>query len=118
MTFPEPTLHHRQPGDFLLRRDGDGLVGIVASTEHLTVGTMSLPGGKKTAVDSHGGDECLYVTEGVLNVHVPDSAQWLELAPGDGFYCPEGVARQYRNLGRKPVEAVFGIAPRWHSELA
>ena len=39
---PEPTLHHRRPSDFVWRRDGNALVGIVASTEHLTVGNLSL----------------------------------------------------------------------------
>ena len=39
---PEPTLHLRTTSDILWRRDGDALVGIAVSTEHLTVGTISL----------------------------------------------------------------------------
>ena len=111
----EPTLHHRKESDVLWRLDGDALVGIIVSTEHLTMGSISLMPGKRSAVEAHGGDECVYVTDGVLGVRTFDSfgTGWLELSPGDGFYCPEGVSHQYFNVGDEPARAVFGVAPRW-----
>jgi quercetin dioxygenase-like cupin family protein len=111
----EPTLHHRRESDVLWRLDGDALVGIIASTEHLTVGSLSLMPGKRSAVEAHGGDECLYVSEGTLHVRTFDApgTGWLELQPGDGFFCPEGASHQYFNVGDEPAKAVFGVAPRW-----
>lgn len=112
---PEPTLHHRTKSDILWRRDGDALVGIVVSTEHLTVGTFSLLPGRHGDIEKHGGDETVYVLEGVLNVRAwPDgSPGWYELHPGDGFYCPAGTPHRYSNIGSDVVKAVFGVAPRW-----
>lgn len=113
----EPTLHHRSPREFVYRRDGDAVVGIVVTTEHLTVGTMSLLPGGRSEVETHGGDECLYVLEGVLNVRVWNDGvpEWLELHPADGFYCPQGAPHQYYNIGSGVVKAVFGVAPAWRA---
>jgi quercetin dioxygenase-like cupin family protein len=112
---PEPTLHHRTSRDLLWRRDGDALVGIVVSTEHLTVGTLSLLPGQHSSVEEHGGDETLYVLEGVLNVRTwgVGSDGWHEVHPGDGFYCPAGTTHRYSNIGGEVVRATFGVAPRW-----
>jgi quercetin dioxygenase-like cupin family protein len=115
MVLPAPTLHHVRARDFLWRRDGDALVGIVVTTEHLTVASLSLLPGKRSAIESHGGDESLYVLEGELNIRAwsNGSSKWLELRPGDGFYCPEGTPHQYHNIGSVPAKAVFGVAPNW-----
>jgi quercetin dioxygenase-like cupin family protein len=109
------TLHLRRGEDRIWRLDGDALVGIIVSTEHLTVGSLSLMPGKRSAVETHGGDECLYVTEGVLHVQTSagDGAGWHELRPGDGFYCPDGISHQYFNVGDSPAAALFGVAPNW-----
>jgi quercetin dioxygenase-like cupin family protein len=113
--LPEPTLHHRTASDILWRRDGDALVGITVSTEHLTVGTLSLLPGQHGDPEEHGGDETLYVLEGVLNVRTwsDGSEGWHELHPGDGFYCPAGTPHRYSNVGGGIVRAAFGVAPRW-----
>src|SRR5262249_50869724 len=61
--------------DLLWELDGDDhsvLTGLFASTEHLTVGRTTIPGGRPSRVQRHGGDECLYVVSGVLRVHTPD----------------------------------------------
>lgn len=111
---PAQTLHHRRESDFHWRRHGDALVGIVVSTEHLTVGRMSLLPGRRSDVEQHGGDECVYVLEGVLNVRCwSDSggADWVELHPGDGYYCPLGTPHRYYNYGSSTATAVFGVAP-------
>lgn len=109
------TLHLRRSEDLLWRLDGDALVGIIISTEHLTVGSLSVMPGKRSSVEAHGGDECLYVTEGVLHVRTfgDPSSGWHELKAGDGLYCPEGTSHQYFNIGDQPAAAVFGVAPRW-----
>lgn len=112
----EPTLHLRTASDTLWRRDGDALVGIAVSTEHLTVGTLSLLPGHHSDTREHGGDETLYVLEGVLNVRTGSngSEMWHEVHPGDGFYCPAGTPHRYSNVGGGIARAAFGVAPRWH----
>jgi quercetin dioxygenase-like cupin family protein len=115
MPTPDPTLHLRRKHEALWRLDGNALVGVIVSTEHLTMGSLSLMPGKRSAVEMHGGDESIYVTSGVLHVRTvaQEGAGWHELHPSDGFYCPEGVRHQYFNIGSEPATAMFGVAPRW-----
>ncbi|HEY8454644.1 MAG TPA: cupin domain-containing protein [Actinopolymorphaceae bacterium] len=92
------------------------VVGLLASTEHLTVGVAELLPGARGDVERHPGEEALYVTRGRLNIHVPEgcsNGSWLELTPGDGFFVPAGVAHQYYNWSAEPVEFVFGVAPHY-----
>lgn len=91
------------------------LVGLLASTEHLTVGKVALLPGQKNDPLAHGGDEGLYLIEGVLNIHLPenDGQRWFELTPGDGFYIPQGIPHQYYNVSRQPASFIFGVAPKY-----
>jgi quercetin dioxygenase-like cupin family protein len=94
-------------------------VGVWASTEHLTVGTICLLPGQHTEAQAHGGDESLYVLAGTLNVRTPENngQRWFELKPRDGFYLPAGVPHQYYNVSAEPVRLIFGVAPRYLIEL-
>ena len=87
--------------------------GLYCATEHLTVGRTSILTGKRTGMETHKGDECIYVLSGSLNIHVPDAEGqvWFELNPRDGFYIPAGYHHQYYNMGQGNAEFVFGIAP-------
>jgi quercetin dioxygenase-like cupin family protein len=102
--------------DILWRLEGERyqtLVGILVSTEHLTVGRLRLLPGQRTDVQIHGGDESLYVLEGCLNVRIRETSGpgWFELGQGDGFFLPEGTLHQYYNLSDQPAELIFGVAP-------
>ena len=108
--------------DMLWRLEGNEqqlLVGILAATEHLTVGKMQLLAGQRSDVEVHGGDESLYLLEGALNVRVPenDGPRWFELSPGDGFFVPEGAPHQYYNLSGAPTSFLCGIAPRYSPDI-
>ena len=89
------------------------LVGLLCATEHLTVGKMILLPGQRTAVQTHNGDESIYLLEGTLNMLCPekDGQRWFELNPQDGFYIPAGSPHQYYNYTDKPVTLIFGVAP-------
>ena len=54
--------------DSVWRLDRDVLVGLLVSTEHLTVGTVTVPAGHTSLAESHDGEELLYVTRGELRV--------------------------------------------------
>ncbi len=112
------TMKVLRDADVLWRLEGQEqqiLVGILASTEHLTVGKVHLLPGQHTDVQSHGGDEGLYLLEGKLNVRVPENGEqrWFELKPGDGFYIPEGTPHQYYNISNQPTVHLFGVAPSY-----
>jgi quercetin dioxygenase-like cupin family protein len=112
----EFSLRVLRAADVLWRLEGaqqQMLVGILAATEHLTVGQVQLLAGRQSDVHCHAGDESLYLLEGTLNVRVPDNGgqRWFELKPGDGFYVPEGVPHQYYNITDRPANFLFAVAP-------
>ena len=94
------------------------LVGVWASTEHLTVGQIELLPGQHTGPRQHGGDASVYVLSGTLNVRIPDGdgPHWFELGPRDGFYLPQGVRYQYYNMTGQPARLLFGVAPCYQPE--
>lgn len=105
--------------DLLWRYEGQQnqvLVGLFCSTEYLTVGKLLLLPGQKSDVFTHSGDKSLYVADGVLNVLCPgqeSGPKWFELQPQDGFYFPAGAPHQFYNLTDRPVQVVFGVAPKY-----
>jgi quercetin dioxygenase-like cupin family protein len=90
-------------------------VGLYCATEHLTSGRLRLLPGQCSEIEVHGGDEGLYLLSGSLNILAPEmeGQNWFELHPKDGFYVPAGAPHQYHNVGSTPVEALFGVAPRY-----
>ncbi len=92
---------------------GQFLVGLLASTEHLTVGKGIVLPGHMGRHESHSGDEGLYVLEGTLNLFLPEAEgqSWYELHAGDGFYLPEGVPHEYHNRDGERAVFLFGVGP-------
>ncbi len=110
------TIRTLRESDLLWRLEGKEaqvLVGILISTDHLTVGKIHLLPGQRSDVQIHGGDESLYLLQGSLNIRLPEGAgqNWFELKPGDGFYVPQGTAHQYYSLSDRPVDFIFAVAP-------
>jgi quercetin dioxygenase-like cupin family protein len=87
------------------------LVGLLVSTEHLTVGTVTVPAGQESAVEAHDGEELVVCLRGALHV----SAGGIEatLGPRDAFLVPAGTPHAYRAGGTAVAEAIFGVAPRY-----
>jgi len=110
---PPGTLRVVRDADVVYRLEGDALVGLLASTEHVTVATLTLPPGGVAPAHAHGGDEVLYVRSGTLHVRAwhGDGAQVFELGADDAAFVPAGDAHEYRNYGSAPVEAIVGVAP-------
>ncbi len=112
----ESTIQVLREEDYLLRYEGEEhrvLVGLLAATEHLTVGKLYLRPGEQSDVQIHGGDEGLYLLEGTLQIHCPErnGQSWFELNPQDGFYIPTGEPHQYFNMTDQPVSLLFCVAP-------
>jgi quercetin dioxygenase-like cupin family protein len=100
-----------RPADATWRLDTGVLVGLLVSTEHLTVATLRVPAERASAVESHAGDEFLYVTAGKLRVRANGADATLE--PGDGFYLPAGVPHSYEADDAEVGEAILGVAPEY-----
>ncbi len=112
------TIHPMRDADLLLsldRQTQGAYTGLYCATDQLTAGKTTLLSGKRTGMERHKGDECLYVVSGILNIHVPDAEGqvWFELNPRDGFYIPAGFDHQYFNMTGDKVEFVFGVAPEY-----
>jgi quercetin dioxygenase-like cupin family protein len=95
--------------DAVWQLDRDVLVGLLVSTEHLTVGTLTVPVGGTSIEESHDGEELLYVTRGSLRVEA--GGVEADLSPGDAFFVPAGIPHRYAAAGDRVAEAIFGVAP-------
>lgn len=112
------TIYPIRSTDILWRLEGTDrplLVGILASTEHLTVGRIDLQPGQRSDISCHGGDEAIYVLSGTVNIrpHGASGPGWLELHEKDGAFLPAGTPHQYYNISGKPASLMFGVAPSY-----
>ena len=108
------------PDEILWRLEGTERpvpVGILLSTQELTVGVVELLPGTSTDARMHAGDLALYVLEGRVNVELPagdgSAARWFELNAADGFFAPMGTPHRYRNVSDRPTRFLFGVAPTY-----
>ena len=112
------TIQVLRESDLLWRLEGEKqqvLTGLLAATEHFTVGKIYLLPGQQSDIQIHGGDESLYLLEGTLNLRLPENEgqRWFELNPQDGFYIPQDTPHQYYNISNQPVTLIFGVAPKY-----
>jgi quercetin dioxygenase-like cupin family protein len=109
------TLRCLERRDAVWRRDLGVLVGLLASTEHLTAGLLEVDPGQAAAPHAHAGDEIVYVTDGTLHVRAWNGTDVhvFEIEPDDACYIPEGCQHEYRNYGAITARAVFGVAPTY-----
>lgn len=120
LTPPSPadqpgTLWRLGQRDIVWRRDLGVLVGLLASTEHLTAGVIELDPGQRAAAHTHAGDQVLYTTHGTVTVRVwhDGDTRVFESGPHGVCYIPAGCQHEYRNYGGSMARAVFGVAPAY-----
>lgn len=95
--------------------DPRALTGIIASTDQLTAAEVVLAPGGRTSAKDHGGDAVIYVERGRANLALPEKEDggpdWFELAPGDGYFLPQGSTYQLYNMGTETAGLYIGVAP-------
>ncbi len=101
------------------RLEGDALVGLIASTDQLTVASVRLVPGGTTDPVTRGGDTLVLVEDGTVRVHVESTgeADIFELARWDAAYVPRGASYRIEGAGDGPADAVIGVAPVYHSAV-
>jgi quercetin dioxygenase-like cupin family protein len=111
---PQRTLRVIGDADVVWRREGDALVGLLASTEHLTAAVLDLGPGATAPAHAHDGDEVLYVLDGTIHVRAwhGDETHVFELGPRDACYLPTGCRHEYRAF-TGAVRALVGVAPSY-----
>lgn len=116
------TLHVIRDDDDILwelaGQEGNVLVGIYVSTEHLTAGKVVLRPGGRSGIRRHGGDMSLQVLSGPIHVLLPDGGgpqdeRWFELEKGDGFFVPRGTRYELFEVSGHEASLLFGVAPRY-----
>jgi len=102
-------------GDYLYEIVGETRpmrVGLVCSTDMLTVGIIDLHVGQEGELITHPGDKVLYCLEGRANVYLPDdSPNWWEMRPGDSAFIPGGTRHAFFNTSDAMAKLTFGVAP-------
>ncbi|MGH8263310.1 MAG: cupin domain-containing protein [Steroidobacteraceae bacterium] len=108
------TLHRIGTRERSLRLEGEIVVGLIASTEHLTVAELKVPSGVAGEKTAHGGDAMIVGLTGELMIrtHWKSQAATFELGPRDAVFIPE--TGQYEILSFSgPASALLGVAPRY-----
>lgn len=112
---PAGTMRVIRQQDRSHRLEGDALVGVVASTEHLTVATVRLVPGATSSRVTRGGDTLVFVESGALVVvsEWEGEAETFRLGPWDAAYLPVGSSYRLEGSGEGPVDAIVGVAPAY-----
>ena len=86
------------------------LVGIMASTEHLTAGKIRFLGGQRSCEYQHNGEKVVFVEAGNLHVEFPETKRWVELEAFDGVRIPAGVRHSFYNMSSDYADSLFSVA--------
>jgi mannose-6-phosphate isomerase-like protein (cupin superfamily) len=117
---PDATMRVVRDSDLVWGLEGSRqqlLVGLIASTKHLTVAHGRILPGAESDSQTHRGDLALYQKSGTLHIRVPenDGDRSFLLKPGDGLYLPEDTPFFYYNTGDTPADFLFAVAPAYGS---
>ncbi len=109
---PATTLHRVTRDAYTLRMEGELVVGIIASTEHLTVAHIAVPAGAEGGVTRHAGDALIFALDGELMIRTTwqNESNTVEMGPRDAVFLPQGSSYEILNFAG-PANALLGTAP-------
>jgi mannose-6-phosphate isomerase-like protein (cupin superfamily) len=105
-------------GDIHYRLAGDALIGLMLSTEQLTVANLSVAPGGTSSIQQRGGDEIVFGLSGVVHLRAwfDDRTHVFELRQHEACYLPAGTQFEYRNYSGSTSTALLGVAPKFLPE--
>lgn len=109
------TMRVIRPGDRSHRLEGDALVGLIASTDQLTVASVRIvPGATSDSVE-RGGDTLVFVEDGTVRVSVDWAGEQsvFALDRWDAAYVPHGGRYRIEGAGNAPADVIVGTAPSY-----
>jgi len=108
------TLRPIDPRQIHYRLAGDALIGLLSSTDRLTVANLSLSPGGTSSIQRRGGDEVIFGLSGVIHVRAwyADQTHVFELAAEQACFLPAGSVHEYRNYSGATATALLGVAPK------
>ena len=111
---PVGTLRRVPAAELEWRIEGELQVGLIASSEHLTVAHLEVPSGAQGSPTAHGGDALLFGLDGELMVRTwwQDQSTTFEMGYRDAVYLPQGARYEVLNFGGT-AQALLGVAPRY-----
>ena len=115
---PAASLMPRPPETWVWHRDGDVSLGIVASTEHLTVGVAHVPPAGRSRQVGYGGDALLLGLDGELHVRCwqAEKSQVFVVGHRDAVFLPEGCKWELMSFGAG-ARALIGVSPSFLPRL-
>jgi quercetin dioxygenase-like cupin family protein len=90
-------------------RENVTLIGLLVSTQRLTVGESRLLPGQRTDEVTHQSPMTMFVQEGSLRVQLPTTGEWLEANAQDGVYLPANTPHWLINADNAPATALFQV---------
>lgn len=113
---PGPDFTVVRHADLSWRYEEGLLVGIVASTPHLTVATIEIDPGVHGRPTEHGGDALLVGITGSVFVRTrfDGHTATVEVDPMDAVFLPQGTSYEILSFAG-PASAVLGVAPSYLS---
>ncbi len=114
-TYPaRSTLKRLTKSDQSLRVEGDLTVGIIVSSEHLTVADIEVAGGAQGLPTKHDGDALLFGLHGEVMIRArwQGSSFTFETGVHDGVFLPHGCSYEVLSFGRT-ARLLLGVAPRY-----
>lgn len=111
---PKATLRRIGRESRSLRIEGQIVLGLIVSTEHLTVAELEVDAGAQGVATQHGGDAMVVGVEGELMIRTvwQDAAATFELSERDAVFLPEGSVYEVLSFGASS-RALLGVAPRY-----
>jgi mannose-6-phosphate isomerase-like protein (cupin superfamily) len=108
------TLRHIARRNRSLRLEGEIAVGLLASTEHLTVAELDVPAGACGERRAHGGDAMIFALEGELMIRTfwKGASTTFEVGPHDAVFIPRQGEYEVLSFSHA-ARALLGVAPAY-----
>lgn len=106
--------------NYIHGEDNNNKVSLYISNDTSHIGILTIPGGKHSDIESHHGDEVIWVLKGNLQIkswNKEDKEEGVfqkcySLKTNEKFLIPKEYRHQYFNLEKGTTKVLFAISPK------